>query len=478
MDQETGTEFGERIHAEVTLAVSPDYQEAKIILRGQYDPRIDYDAIIERLDAQGIKYGLDRPAIQKLLTDYRTHPERRSFEAVVARGQPATPGVDGKLEIFIEEKPPVSIDETGKADFRNIQRYNAVDAGQLLARYTPPVAGTPGLNIRMEEVPPPAPHDPRIAAGDNVQFNQASGEYRAAVHGIFVHEKDTLSVNPVLTIPGNVGLASGNVSYDGNIKIFGNIERGSMVSSLGDLEVGGMIESHAVRAGGSLRVKKGINTRREGVVTSGGNLQAVYIENSEITVSGSLIVEKSIIGSKVICDGDIALSGRGSTVAGSEISCFGSLACDIMGSPIQNPVRVELGSHSRNKAYYEQHVKELEDVERVLEKKTEEINKIKIYVQRMRGKIPVDKQAAFRVVYNEYRTTVELRQRLQMQVLQFRESRYNNTEVRLIIRDTIHPGATIVYRESVEKITAPQTRVVFRFKPGHAMQMDAFRPQR
>jgi len=473
MDQES-VEFGERIHSEVTLAVSPDYMEARVILRGQYDPRIDYNAIIERLDAQGITYGLDRQAIGKLLDEYRTHPERRAFEAVVARGQPPAPGVDGKLEMLIEEKPPVAIDETGKADFRNIQRYNAVDPGQVLARYTPPTPGTPGLNIRLEEVPPPPPFDPKIAAGDNVQFHAATGEYRATVHGIFVHEKNTVSVNPVLTIPGNVGLASGNVAYDGNIRIFGNIERGSMVSCLGDLEVGGMIESHAVRAGGSLRVKKGINTRREGMVTTGGNLQAVYIENSDLTVNGSLIVEKSVINSKVVCDGDIALTGRGSTIAGSEICCFGSLACDVMGSPVQNPVRIELGSHSRNKAYYEQHVKELEDVERVLEKKTEDINKIKIYVQRMRGKIPVEKQAAFRVVYNEYRSTVELRQRLQLQVLQFRESRFNSSEVRLIIRDTIHPGATIVYRESVEKITAPQTRVVFRFRPGHAMQMEAF----
>jgi uncharacterized protein (DUF342 family) len=469
-------EENEKPVVELSIETSPDMLSAKAIIRGGYDPHIDYDAIIKQLDKRGIIYGVDIKAIKNLVAGYKENQQRRYHEAVIALGLPPRPGIDGHVDFMIEEKPPVVIDETGRADFRNIQRYYTVDAGQVLAHVTPPTPGENGWNILGEEVAPPDPAKPQIKAGDNVKFLPDKNDFVAAIHGIFVREKETIAVSPVLGIPGNVGLSSGNVTYDGNVKIGGNIERGSMVSCLGDLEVGGMIESNQVRTGGSIKVRKGINARRDGIISAGGNIQSVYVENSDLTLDGSLIVEKSIVSCKIVCYGDILVTARSSTITGCEIQCFGSVACDTLGSSAETPMRIELGAHYRNHQYYELHARELEEVERDLEKKTEEINKIKIYVQRMRGKIPVDKQAAFRVRYNEYKAAIELRQRVQHQVLEFRESRYNSEEVRLIVRDTVHPGVVLVYRDHVEKITAAQTRAVFRFKPGMAMKIEAFRP--
>ncbi len=466
----TTDESAERSHVEpeISLIIDDARMRAEILIRGPFNPSFDYDYFIRLLDEHKIVFGVDAPALRRLAEDYRVgKSEGRSYRGLVSEGMPPQPGRDGQVEILIPDPPQVNIDEHGRADFRNIQKFQTVEKGQVLAKLIPPLPGKSGTDIFGQEVKPPEPLRPVLENGENVTFVPAKNEYIAGVHGIFVKGEKKIAVSPVLIISASVGLASGNVNYDGNVRIGGNVERGSMVSCFGDCEIGGMIESGDVRIGGTLRVHKGINTRQEGNVNVGGNLLAVYVENTQATIEGSVIIQKSLINSKLICYGDIILQGKGSTITGGEHLAFGSVTMDILGSKTEIPTKLVVGTNFKYSQYHDLHRKELEEVEKAYEKKVEEINKIKIYVQRMRGRIPVDKQAAMRVRYREYKDMVELRQRLQQQITELRESRYNQGEVRVIIRDVAYPGAIIFYRDHIEKITAPLTRCVLRFRPGY-----------
>ncbi|MCB1315068.1 MAG: DUF342 domain-containing protein [Leptospiraceae bacterium] len=462
-----------------TLEVSDDKMEATLLLRGSRRHAILPEEVIDLLDAHGIIYGVDITGIKRQVGEYNQRYEKQpNMDILCARGTPPEPGRDGKIEILIEPPPPVSFDDHGRADYRNIQKFRTVDKGQVVARRIPPIPGKPGMNIFGEDAEPEPPADPQLNCGPNIRLNSATNEYAAIVRGIFINDKERIDVNPVLTVPANVGLDSGNVTYDGNVKIGNTIERAALVSATGDVEVGGMIESGNVRVGGSLTVHKGINTRREGMINVNGNCYSTYIDNSNLTVAGSIIVFKSVIASHIICYGDMTLSGKGSTLSGGELHLFGSLSADTVGNRTGIVTRIYLGVHEKYMQYYKVHVKELEHAEKDFEKLRDDVLKIKNYITRARGKIPVEKQAQFRQIYKKYKEQVELRERLQQQVTQFRENRYNNNEVRLIVRDTILPGAEIHYRNFVEKITAPQTKVVFRFFPGQEKPgMEAYRGQ-
>ncbi|MBL8020131.1 MAG: DUF342 domain-containing protein [Leptospirales bacterium] len=448
------------------LLVDEDQMVARLRVHGYYHPMIDYQHLIGLLDGHGVVFGTDVSAVQRLVERFRTSRGNATVEEIVAQGIPPVPSQDGKLDILIQPPPPVTIQEDGHADFRNINRFQAVAGGAVLAKRTPPVQGKSGANIRGEEVKPAKPHEPALALGENVKFDSTTGEYTAVTHGVFVYENDKISVNPILTIEGNVGLASGNIDYDGNIRITGTIERGSRLEAAGDVEVLGLVESADLRIGGSLTVRNGINTRREGQLIIGGNLNAVYVENTRLAVDGHISIEKSLIGSDVWCLGDLYLQTRSSAISAGEIRTFGSIAADIIGNRSNIPTHLFIGTHHKNQKYFDMTAEELEPAEREFYKRSEEIQVIKAYVQRMKGKIPVDKQAAFRIKYREYKLAVEMKDRLQGLVQSLRESRYNHEEIRVIAREVILPGVVIHYRDHVEKITAPQTKCIMRFRPG------------
>ncbi len=449
------------------ILISEDRMQAHLRIRTADPHSILYEDVVEMLDHKKIVYGIYGEEIRKRIDEYNhTMTKNPNQDLLVARGTAPVPGVDGRIDVLVEPPQPVTFDDHGRADFRNVNRYRTVDKGQVLAKLTPPVPGKAGIDIFGHETKPPAPGMPELDDGPNVSFVPGSNEYIAREHGIFIHENNRIDVNPVLIVPGSVGLESGNVHYDGTVQIGGNVERASMVSAIGDVEVGGAIESGEFRSGGSLVVKKGINTKREGMVRVGGNLQAVYVDNSNLTVEGHVVVHKSIIASQIVCYGDVSVTGTGSALSGGEVFAYGSVSADFVGNRTGVVTKIYLGDHQKNKQYYQLSIKELEQVEKDLEKLKEKVVKIKDYVQRMRGKIPVQKQAEFRVIYKAYKDQVELRERVQKQVIEFRESRYNQESLRLIARNTLFPGVEIHYRDHIEKIQAPQTRVSMRFTPG------------
>lgn len=449
------------------IVISEDRMQAHLQIRTAHPHSLVYEDIIELLDQKKIVFGIYGEEIKKRIEQYnQTLGKNPNQDVLLAQGAPPQPGRDGRIDVLVEPPQPVTFDPQGRADFRNVNRYRTVDKGQVLAKLTPPVPGKAGIDIFGLETKPPAPVVPNLDDGPNVSFVPGNNEYIAREHGIFIHEKDRIDVNPVLIVPGSVGLESGNVHYDGTVKIGGNIERASMVSAIGDVEVGGAIESGEVRSGGSLSVKKGINTKREGMVRVGANLQAVYVDNSNLTVDGHVVVHKSIIASQVTCYGDLSVTGSGSALSGGEIFAYGTVSADFVGNRTGVVTKIYLGDHQKNKQYYQLSIKELEQVEKDLEKLKEKVVKIKDYVQRMRGKIPVQKQAEFRVIYKAYKDQVELRERVQKQVIEFRESRYNPDSIRLIARNTLFAGVEIHYRDHIEKINASQTRVSMRFTPG------------
>lgn len=461
------------------LTISPDGMEAMVELQGPLDPSLDADAIFQLINEHNIRFGLNSSEVYKVAEAYRKSGGAHQ-SAVVARGQPPVLPVDGVIEILVPPPPPVVIDPEGRADYRNLQRYRTVEKGEVLARRTPAVPGKPGINLFNERVDPPAPADPHLDCGPNVEFSTASNEYKARVHGIFVQTPTRIDVNPVLQISGHVGLESGNIDYDGSVKIAGNIERGAALSALGDVTVGGAVESGQVRVSGSLTVRAGINHRREGTIQVSGNLAAVYIDNSDVNVEGSVIVERSITTSRIICHGEVALRGPHSGLAGGEIYSFGSISADSIGSKAGVPTKIILGTHMKNMAYYDMHVKELEQAAHDYEKRADDIRRIKVYVQSLRGAaLPVDKQAAFRVKLREYKEAEDLVRRLEKQVEQLRLTRFNQEPVRVTARETIFPGVEIQYRGRIETITKPMSAQVLLFVPdAAAVVYEAWRPAR
>jgi len=449
---------------------------ARLRVRGTYDPTVTTSAVREALNELGISYGVDSDAIEKAIEQYNAE-QKMDESTVIVKGYRGKETVDGKIELLIEESKHVSIDDSGKADYRNIKNFITANQGQVLVRHHLPVQGEAGMNIYGDQVPAREPKNPRLDAGINVSIVQKGtfNEYVADAKGIVSRNKQIIEVNPILQIAGNVGIESGNIKYDGDVEISGSVDRGSSILASGSVSVGGMIESGSIKLSGVLNVKGGINTKSEGRILVNKELISVYIDNSKLFVNGDITVDRSITISNIITHGSIFLKDQHSTISGGEILAYHSITADIIGSKAEIPTVITIGTHFERNKQVVDITKELEDTKKEFERLTDEMQKMKLFVQRMRNKITEEKREEFRLKIQEYTRTKQLGEKLEKDAKELRMSRFNPAEVAVTAREILYPGVQIHYRGHVEKITAPITKCVIRFRPSQEKpEIEAF----
>jgi uncharacterized protein (DUF342 family) len=452
--------------SQMRLSIQNEDMDAVLKITGRFDPTVNYETIIKLLDEYRVRVGVNTQKIKEIIKNYRANKDGiANVSEIVAKGIPVKPGLEGQVIIMIEKPEPVKIDEEGRADYRNIQRFKTVKKGDLLARRIPAKPGENGLNVFREVIPAPEVENPTLDSGQNVIMNPETFEYFATANGIFIHENDIIQVNPILEIRGNVGLETGNIQYEGSIKITGNIERGSKVSCLKDLVIGGTIESGDISVKGSLNVREGIKTQKSGFMFVGADLTAAHVENSELTIDGNVTIKNAIIASKIVTCGQVNVTNSGSVIVGGEITAYSSVIVENLGNKSETNTKIIMGEHYKHMENYNIQVKELENIEKEFINSTEEIQRLKEYIQRMKGKILPSKVEEIKKKFTAYKQLVEKRKVLLARHEQTKKNRYNPKEVKLIVKDTLYPGVQIFYKNHIERILKPQTRCQIRFKP-------------
>jgi len=432
------------------------------------------------INEKKIGFGLDVTAVKKLALAISENPGIEHRE-LIATGHPPELPVHESIEFFVEEPPPVVIDEsTGQADYRKVMRYLIVENGTLLARKIHARKGTEGIDVYGNIIDVPLPKKEDLATGENVNVIEKEDytEYRSSVKGIFYKRIHQISVSPVLKIDGDAGMETGNIEYDGDVSIQGNIEFGTEVHVGGNLIVGGRIESGHIFVQGNLIVRNGINTRQEGNIRVGGKLEAHYIENSNLTTLGDVIVQSSIITSNVVCCSHVIL-GRSSKIAGGQIYVYGSLIADVIGNPAGVKTIIQLGVHPLK---YKSHKAKAEELKRKEEELGALSSTLKFAhddIKRYRGNPPEEKKKKLSELLEKYKKNQSIVHKLKEQTALLLKEIYYPDEITLSAAKMVYPGTEIHLRRFTEVIKAPQSVCTWRYKSGmNAPSIEAFKESR
>ena len=113
----------------------------------------------------------------------------------------------------------------------------------------------------------------------------------------------------------DVDASTGDINYDGNVLVKGNVRSGYTIIAKGNIEVNGVIEGAVLRTDGDILLKRGIQGMGKADVECEGNLVAKFIENARV-VAGGFIQADSIMHSKVSAKGEIEISGKKGFVTG------------------------------------------------------------------------------------------------------------------------------------------------------------------
>jgi len=453
------------------MTISPSKLFGHPISLGDLQSFLDRNGIAEdRTDYEAIRITLTR------LANRGPKPTDLSpLKFTVATGSPAVPGVDGFLKFYHPRAKKVVIMEDGSADFRNIDRYIHVKKDEKVATLFEGIQGKQGVSVFGKPIYPPTIARPKLTVGKNVYSKRIPSidnpehlyiEHFSITDGVIYLTDSSVAVSPELEIQSDVGLETGNVKYEGSVRVKGNIEAGSNVFCTGSLVVGGNVESDEVCVSEGLEAKGGIKVKGRRAIKIGGDLKAKFVENSVLEVDGDVILEGSVLNSKIYCLGSVFLNGPTASVIGSEIIAYGSVSVANLGSTAGHESIVELGFHFKNEKSFNDGVEKLKALEKEVDELQPKVQQIKRAVMAARGKLDEEKKQKFKVFFDAYQEKVNKSKLLAEQVESLKTHRFCPDAVTIVVRGSAHPGSLIKYRRQVEKFTVPQSAFMMKFYPG------------
>lgn len=208
----------------------------------------------QELKKNNITYGLNMAALNELVKN-----AEGEFQTV-ARGQAMEEGQDGRLEFIIN--PEVEVisyeEENQRADFREKFRYPAVKKDDLIAILHPPVEGKPGQRVTGESIVPKPVKAAKVRCGEGARLDSEKNEIVAEKDGRLIVTGNNIKVVNLLVHNGDVNLESGNIRFNGDVRIFGNVTEGMLVEASGSLTVDSNCYGATLKAGGGVSVNKNV----------------------------------------------------------------------------------------------------------------------------------------------------------------------------------------------------------------------------
>jgi uncharacterized protein (DUF342 family) len=442
--------------------------------------------LLEYIDVSGFhRDRLDMKAIDNAAIEIQNalkNPDKAKseMEFVIANGIPAKQGKNGWIKFFFQRAQRVVLKEDGAADFRNINKYVHINEGDKLAALFEGVPGEQGVDVAGMPLHPNPIDRPKFTLGKNVLPKTVPDpenpeyqikEYYAGLSGVVFSTDTSLTVSPELNIESSIGLATGNINFEGTIKVKGTIEEGAVVNCTASLHIEGNVESSEVTVGEDLVVKGGIKGKGKGVIRIKGDVHSKFIENAVLEVDGDCIIENFILGSKIYCLGNIILTGESSSLIGSDVMAYRGITLSSLGSAAQMDTTVEVGFHYKNDRMLNEGSQRIVELEKELEAVLPEIQKIKEIIQRTQGKLDDARKQKFKDVFDAYSKKSKTLELLKTKVEELRAARYNQDNVKVVVRNTAHPGAVIKYKKQMEKISKAQTSFILNFFPNQDKAM-------
>lgn len=262
---------------------------------------------IERfLENEKISYGINKEVIQILCEE----PNSINYPTIIAEGIPPKNGTDAYLLSEVQnEKNEVR----EKFNFRKVLQIPSVSIGQPLASIIPPTPGTDGMDVFGKRIPAKIGKPLNIKPGKNVILNNS--RFYSTSDGQLTLTNTMISVNPVFEVNGDLDLKTGNIDFIGNVVIRGNVPSGYEIKAGGDVRIFGLVEAADIRSEGSIIISGGVTGGNKGVIYAAGNVQANYLNQANVHAGQDVIIESSILHSKIKADSSI-LSGRALVIGG------------------------------------------------------------------------------------------------------------------------------------------------------------------
>lgn len=206
--------------------------------------------IEELINLNRIKYGIKWENIPLIL---------RGGKHCIAQGlPPVNPRNDNIKYLFNSksEKKPVEIN--GKVDYLSIGKIDTIEAGAVIAIREEGEDGKPGYDVYGNIIQAPKRQVYKFRKGPGSEIIDNGKRVIASIKGLVSIKNDTICVFPVHTINGDVDIKTGNIQFDGDVVVAGNVREGLKIKAGNNITIYGNTAEANISSGGNLRVDKNV----------------------------------------------------------------------------------------------------------------------------------------------------------------------------------------------------------------------------
>lgn len=436
------------------VVVSSDKMQAILNLPSpanaeEYDMKI----ILKMLSRKNVKQGIYKDRIQELLEN-----KQYFTDVVVAEGKPPVDGEDGKFLYYFRKKlkrrPKVL--ENGAVDYKNMELFEVVKDGQLIAEYQPATAGGFGYNVLGELLSPKKGRELPPLHGKGFMMSEDKKKYYSLMDGIIEWKQEgEIEIRNIYTISGNVDASTGNINFNGDVNISGNVENGFSVTATGNVVIDGYCEGGVIHAGKDILIRKGCQGQSVGELQAGGTVTGKFFESVKIQAEGN--VEASYLlnchvktAGKMFVNGKRGLIIGGYTCAKQGVDCYG------IGNVAEIRTTIEVGIDKEDMAEYQELMKKIAKLDSEIHTFEEAVSKIMEQENRDEKKQGLYEKLT-KAIYALKSTKKKLLKERAVKMEQLTRQK----GARILVSGTVHPGTRIIMHTEVHNVTQEYSNVQF-----------------
>lgn len=318
-------------------------------------------ALIRLLRHNEVKQGVHSDRIREII-------EKKQFTipVVVAEGKAAVNGEDGKFTYYfrkeLNRKPRVLKD--GSVDYKSMELFEVVKKDMLLAEYQPATKGAYGYDVTGRMIAPKQGKELPPLTGEGFMMTEDKKQYYSLLDGIV--ELDTynhkLIIRNLYTVPGDVDASIGNIDFNGDINILGNVHSGFTITATGSVVIDGHCEGCQIQAGKDVIIRKGYQGQGVGKIVSGGEIMGKFFESAILEAEGD--VEASyLLNCDLRTQGKLLVEGRRGVIIGGYVCAKQGVSCFGVGNIAEIKTIVEVGIDKDDMMEYQELVKMIDKVD-------------------------------------------------------------------------------------------------------------------
>jgi len=432
----------------IQVFVRRDRKEAMIEVSAQEGvaPEVTIELLLESLKTAGVVFGIDAEALEILA-------KVQTLKSIC--GARALQPVDGdngllKYHIDIESQGKPTLLEDGRVDYKNLNNFINIEAGQLLVEKISSTPGTPGKDVLGLLILANSGQEAQLPVGKNVTVVD-NCQLVAAIPGQLHIAHGRVSILPTIIIEGDVDYSTGNIDFQGSVIIHGSVQSGFSVKASGNVEVRGNICGGVVEAN-NITVRNGIQGMNRGDVKANNRLVAKFIENATVYAGIEAVVSDVVLHSKVFAGVRIILEGQRGLALGGRLSAGQEIRVRTAGNEAQVPTNLEVAVDPFLKDEYFM----LRDELAKAEVRAEELKRSLAY-RRLQGveNLSTVKREYYEKMEEEFNTLPDSMEDLQLRIEDVRRFLYSLEPGCVYVAKTMHAGVRVAIGPLSRTIDGP-----------------------